>query len=391
MAITAIVLTYLGAEASFSFVGLRYVPLRLHADLPADIRVFAQSSKSGVLPRDPVLLLGDSYAQGYGDWLLEADPDRNGPFHSGHIIHKRSGRDVITLGQSGAGSAEAMAALPAMAYARTKDAWYLRLPKPHVAIVYFYEGNDLNDDMAFLERRVEKSDGGDLVDRIDRAIAAYPSALLVDTNSLPHFPLLRFSYQMARRIYAESIGTATQETEPNDAAGTATPDQPNLVEVAGQMVKLPANLQSPALELTLPEVERAVLVFERSLVFLGKLLPGTPVLVAYLPSPLSSYRLLGAEVSIQRYMTDRAAVYPKQRVAEYSDAICRLIRAATIRQEGFFFDLRAPIRSASLHEVLHGPRDFKHFNRKGMEALGNAVAEQVNRSPTQGACSQNPN
>src|SRR5262249_29182796 len=190
------VLTYLGAEASFSFVGLRYVPLRLHADLPADIRVFAQSSKSGVLPRDPVLLLGDSYAQGYGDWLLEADPDRNGPFHSGHIIHKRSGREVIRWGQSGAGSAEAMAALPAMAYARTKDAWYLRLPKPHVAIVYFYEGNDLNDDMAFLERRVEKSDGGDLVDRIDRAIAAYPSALLVDTNSLPHFPLLRFSYQM---------------------------------------------------------------------------------------------------------------------------------------------------------------------------------------------------
>src|SRR5262249_5780661 len=291
-----------------------------------------------------------------------------------------------------AGSAEGMAALPAMAYARTKDAWYLRLPKPHVAIVYFYEGNDLNDDMAFLERRVEKYDGGGLVDRMDHAIAAYPSALFVDTSSWPpHFPLLRFSYQMARRIYAESISTVTHEQKPNDAASTAPPDQPNLVEVAGQMVKLPANLQSPALELTLPEVERAVLVFERSFVFLRKLLPGTPVLVAYLPSPLSSYRLLGAEVSIQRYMTDRAAVYPKQGVEEYSDAICRLIRAATIRQEGFFFDLRAPIRAASLHEVLHGPRDFKHFNRKGMEALGNAVAEQVNRSPTQGACSQNPN
>jgi len=323
--------------------------------------------------------------------LLEADPNRNGHFHSAHIIHKLSGRDVVTLGQSGAGSAEGVAALPAIAYARSKHAWYLSLPKPHVAIVYFYEGNDLNNNLAFLERRVEKFDGGDVVDRIDRAIAAYPAALFVDTGSLAHFPLLRFSYQLARRIYAELITTVTQEPNPTDAASTAPPDQPNLVEVAGETVKLPANLQSPALELTLPEVERAVLVFERSLVFLRKLLPGTPVLVVYLPSPLSSYRLLGPEVSIQRYMTDRAALYPKQRVAEYGDAICRLIRAATTGQEGYFFDLRAPIRVASRREVLHGPRDFKHFNRKGMEVLGNAVAEQINRAPTGGACSQSTN
>jgi len=78
LAIAATILTYLAAEAAFSLIGLRYLPLRLQADLPADICVFAQSSKAGVLPRDPVVLLGDSYAQGYGDWLLAADPDRNG-------------------------------------------------------------------------------------------------------------------------------------------------------------------------------------------------------------------------------------------------------------------------------------------------------------------------
>jgi len=69
LVIGSIGVTYVAAEAAFAFVGLRYIPLRLHAYLPEDIRVFAQSSKAGVLPRDPVLLLGDSYAQGYGDWL----------------------------------------------------------------------------------------------------------------------------------------------------------------------------------------------------------------------------------------------------------------------------------------------------------------------------------
>src|SRR5882757_7364429 len=98
--------------------------------LPEDIRVFAQSSKAGVLPRDPVLLLGDSYAQGYGDWLLESDPNRNDPFHSAHVIQRLSGRDVVALGESGAGSAEGMAAFPAITYADASRAWVLRLPPP---------------------------------------------------------------------------------------------------------------------------------------------------------------------------------------------------------------------------------------------------------------------
>jgi hypothetical protein len=128
-------LTCMAAEVAFSLVGLRYIPLRLQGELPEEIRVFAQSSKTGVLPRNPVLLLGDSYAQGFGDWLLEANDNRNGPFHSGHVIQAQTGRDVVTLGVSGAGSAEGMAAVPAAAYAHSDQAWYLRLPKPSVAVV----------------------------------------------------------------------------------------------------------------------------------------------------------------------------------------------------------------------------------------------------------------
>jgi GDSL-like Lipase/Acylhydrolase family len=389
LVIAATFVAILGAEAAFSLLGLRYVPLRLHGDLPEDIRVFAQSSKMGVVPRNPVILLGDSYAHGYGDWLLETDPNRNGPFHSAHVIQRLSGRDVVALGVSGAGSSEGMAHLPAIAYAHTKHAWYLRLPPPHVAVVYFYEGNDLNDNLTFLERRVKNPDATDVVEQIDRSIADYPSASLVPTDWWRHFPLLRFSERMARRMYVERTSDkAAQKPRSDDAANAASADPPNVVEVAGQAMELPANLQSPAMELTRPELERAVLVYERSLAFLRKLLPDTPVLVVYLPSPLSSYRLLGPEVSIQRYGTDRATRYPKERAAEYSNAICLLIRAATIGHGADFLDLRTAIRVASTHGILHGPRDFKHFNRKGMEALGQAVAERINRPLTQESCSQ---
>jgi hypothetical protein len=392
LAMLSIGATYLAAEAAFSFVGLRYVPLRLQADLPDDVSVFAQSSKAGVVPRDPVLLLGDSYAHGYGDWLLEADPDRNGPFHSAHVIHSISNRDVVTLGVSGAGSAEGMAAFPAIAYARAERAWYLRLPLPHVVVVYFYEGNDLNNNLTFLESRAENPDSAEPIERIDRSIAAYPSALFVDTDRWRHFPLFRFLDHIVERTYAETVSTKAGRG-PGSANATRADqaDLPNAVEVAGQVSELPPNLQSPALELTRPELERATLVYDRSLAFLRKLLPGTPMLVVYLPSPLSSYRLLGPEVSSQQYVAGRATRYPRERVAEYSDAICHLIRAATIGHGAGFLDLRPAVRAASTHELLHGPRDFKHFNRKGMEVLGQAVAGRIEAPLLQEPCWQSAN
>lgn len=388
LVIAAIGLTYLATEAAFSLVGLRYVPLRLHAYLPGDVRIFAQSSKPGVLPHDPVLLLGDSYAQGYGDWLLAANPDGNGRFHSAHVIQRLSGRDVVTLGMSGAGSAEGIAAAPALAYEDAKRAWYLRLPAPHVAVVYFYEGNDLNDNLGFLDRTAGNADSAGAVERINRSIAAYPPTLSERSDRADHFPFLRFLARLARRIFSE-WGSDKASLDPETvSAPSPAADQPNAVEIAGQLLQLPPHLQSPALELTGSELERAVLVYERSLAFLRKLLPGAPVLVVYLPAPLSAYRLRGPEVSIQPYVADRATRYSSERVAQSSNAICDLVRAATLAHGAGFLDVRPAIRAAGARDLLHGPRDFKHFNRKGMEALGQAVAERIDRPLEQESCSQ---
>jgi hypothetical protein len=385
--ISSILVACLGVEAAFSTVGLRYVPLRLHGDLPADIRIFAQSSKAGVVPEDFVLLLGDSYAHGYGDWLLAADPDRNGPFHSAHVINQLIGRDVVTLGVSGAGSVEGMVAFPANAYAHAKRAWYLRLPPPHAVVVYFYEGNDLNDNARFLASRVAHPDAPHLAEQIDRSIAAYSPTLFAGTDWRRQFPFFRFLDGVVRRSLAE-FSSARPITRPElyEISNAAEPGQVNIVEVAGQAIALPGNLQSPAMELSHPELERTALVFERSLVSLRRLLPGTPVLVVYLPSPLSSYRLLAPEVSIQRYVPDRTVRTPKERVAEYSNAICLLIRTAAVGQGAGFLDSRPAVRAASAHDILHGPRDFKHFNRKGMEVLGRTVAQRLNHPQQQESC-----
>jgi hypothetical protein len=165
-----------------------------------------------------------------------------------------------------------------------------------------------------------------------------------------------------------------------------------MVEVGGRPITLRGTMQSPALQLTHAEIERAVLVFERSLAFLRGLLPNTPVMIVYVPSPLSSYRLLSAHVSAQNHVLnqlsdpDRASYYPKERVAENSNLICALIRAATIEQGAGFLDLRPAVRAASANEMIHGPRDLKHFNREGQKVLGGEVAKRVDTPLAQDSC-----
>jgi hypothetical protein len=48
--------------------------------------------------------------------------------------------------------------------------------------------------------------------------------------------------------------------------------------------------------------------------------------------------------------------------------------------------MRLAIRAASAYELLHGPDDFSHFNREGMELLGLEVAERTARPLVQEPC-----
>ena len=121
----------------------------------------------------------------------------------------------------------------------------------------------------------------------------------------------------------------------------------------------------------------AALVFERSLAYLRTLMPETPVLVVYIPSPLASYSLISSDVSFEGSEDLKPGFSPKERIPENSDKMCEMIRAATMSQGAGFLDLRPVIRAGTVHDVLHGPRDFKHFNRKGYEILGKAVAERL--------------
>lgn len=91
---------------------VRFIPLSLQQNLPPSVRLLAQSSKRGLVPRDYTALLGDSYAEGEGDWRLGIDGGSNPPFHSAHLLRDGGLGDVISFGRSGAGSLSGIALIP---------------------------------------------------------------------------------------------------------------------------------------------------------------------------------------------------------------------------------------------------------------------------------------
>src|SRR3954447_14723704 len=142
--IASIGATYLVASfVIFRFL-LPHLSLNLHPHFPDIAELFSQTSKAGTEPRDYIALLGDSYAEGQGDGLLAAGGDRAKLVHSAHILYRLTGRDVVSLRIGGAGSAQAMVRMPTRVL-RDRCFVYPALEAPRQMLVYFYEGNDLDE------------------------------------------------------------------------------------------------------------------------------------------------------------------------------------------------------------------------------------------------------
>src|SRR5690348_3553110 len=108
VALVSVVAVYAVMEYGLFRVMLPRMTLDIRPHLPDVADVLTQNSKAGYLPHNYIALLGDSYAEGLGDWLVQAKANRAKAFHSANVIEDLTGRDVVSFGKSGAGSAEAL-------------------------------------------------------------------------------------------------------------------------------------------------------------------------------------------------------------------------------------------------------------------------------------------
>jgi lysophospholipase L1-like esterase len=349
-------------------------PLRLSSRLPAPMYVLGESSKSGLLPHDWVLVIGDSFAGGYGDWLTEALTQPGKPsFQATHVLHERTGRDVLSLGTGGADNVSSTAFLVSKRFAALRR---VGLSDPSDVLVYFYEGNDLNDDLRLARRYFELERRGldgfseaDLDACIRRRASAGFWSGLPGTLFVPYL----LTNVLGNKAQGGTTGETKSELRLSEKPFPAPPEV-NVFRAGKWHAHLPGEGRGPALDLTEPETEFALRLLAGSLRWTRKRFEGARFALVYIPSPMACYEFSSPSVSVRSY-EGRDSVYPARAAVPRSDELrSRVQRIAEACGFGWI-DTTPRVREAARADLLHGPKDFGHFNRAGYTLLGEILAE----------------
>jgi hypothetical protein len=367
LALASLVLCYVVLEYAIFRIALPYLPVDARTHLPDMIDVLAQGSKAGYLPHDYVALLGDSYAEGLGDWLLQQGGDRTKPFHSADVIRELTGRDVVSFGNGGAGSAEAVVRRTAHELPTSRCSAFPTPEIPRQMFVYFYEGNDVEDNVHFVDRVNSRYGRADAA-AIDRYLAedygaTYPWHC--------HLQLADLMVSMASFAYRYHV-----LGWPIDNWGTAAP-RANRLLVNDRTVEAPA-LLGPAMTPIGDDdtIRMGMGVLAHSLSWLRSRFADVPVEVVYIPAALSIYRHAGETITYC-IATNIARTAPAAKVERNHAFIRDLARDIAGRQGIPFLDATPALREAASAQVIHGPRDWDHLKKIGYNVLGSLVAADV--------------
>src|SRR2546421_3213574 len=273
LVLLSLAVTYLAASFFLFRVIIGDLSINLHPHFPDLAEVFAQTSKAGTVPRDYIALLGDSYAQGQGDGLLNANGDRAKALHSAHVLQRRTGRDVISIGTGGAGSAQAMVRMPTRIL-RDGCFLYPHLDPPRQILVYFYEGNDLDEN-------------GYVVNVLAQHAA-------VTRENLARYIAEHYAAPPTLRCFTDLADTGLKMaqfllTDTESFENLRKPSAHNKV-IAGGAAHPAPTLQKPPVELDRRATDAALMVFDVSLDWLRSNFASAAITVVYLPSPAAIYR-----------------------------------------------------------------------------------------------------
>jgi lysophospholipase L1-like esterase len=368
IALVSTIVSYFIIEAFFFRVIFPVSDASVRPHLPETPGILAQSTKAGFVPHDYVAILGDSMAEGLGDALLAAGNNEARAFHAAHVVRDLTGRDVVSFGRGGSSSAEGLVRQPARILGGSHCLIFPTVEDPSRIVAYFYEGNDIQDNLAFAAKVAQKFGRSDS-QAIDRFLSEDYAPF---ASWRCHLYLFDIASRMSRFFYKYYyVGVDPYQFQ-------YTPGGSGLL-VAGSTIDAPAPLDGPAIEVSDAGIRSGITVFERSLSWLKARFPNVPITVAYVPTALSIYQLTGPSYrySIEPRDDGKSDWATVAQIARNSDLICNQVRAASAHNAVGFLDTRPALREAASKQLLHGPMDWVHFNEQGYRALGRALAGRL--------------
>lgn len=350
---------------------LTHIPLKFHFALRPELRLLTQISKNSVVPENYTAIFGDSYAQGYGDWLLDADVNTNPPFHSANILHDKMKRDIITFGKSGSSSLQGLVGNPISWLNYLKNSRFSKLGNPDEIIIYFYEGNDLNDNlMDFQLRYIERGYSQAKV-YDEEYFKSFLEKEIVRNNGKDKPSLFSEFYvvDFVTNLLKGPNGHGREEVIPFKEGNI------NRAIVNGKEINMPDGLHSPSMELSLNEMHLGVYLFRQSLSYMLSQFPGIKVSLVYIPAVMTCYDMSSPYASFQPYDKGRDTIIERSQIFLRSDKIFSMVKTVAQDLGVRVYDTRPALRKEAKTRIIHGPKDWKHLNKTGYHVMSDAIVK----------------
>ena len=370
------------------------LPLRLYGSIDKNLRILAQSSKKSTLPHEYIAIVGDSYAVGAGDWLEEVRGGTSffgSPSYSpAHLINEKTGIDVVSFGQGGVGSFGGIWKEPITQFLHINSVKNYHLSPPKYFLVFFYEGNDIYDNVGFLREKLFSIKKGSLKKKTELNEVITPLNREFQKVLDSDYSRSLWKNMLFTRSLSQGISNLVKEfafLNKNLPFYFSFPQTPiSLGLINGVKTPLPMHLQGPSLfaanlnerlkELYISEEEYklGLYVFEQSLAALAEFFPQTEIKIVFIPSPLSSYQIVSSKVSFRGYI-EKESLVDTVKIKKRHAKLCEAIRGISLVRKVSFLNTTKSLRKVASQEFIHGPIDWDHFNKRGYEALSTDIAE----------------
>lgn len=289
-------------------------------------------------------VFGDSFSEGAGDELLDED-DEYGIFNK----LEDSGITELVFGRGGYGNigtyVEFEQCYPLISRYTTFD--ISEIDNYRVLLV-FYAGNDLNNNLVEKEREVNE--------------LIYKLRFFL--------PLYEFAYREVRHFASIIYQKITNKAPLSDVPSG------NKLPVSSSGIELQLYPQSAATELTITELKDSLSVVTSVLDKVHDRLPAAEnYMMLYLPAVASSYSF-DDEIRVQSYSGNAFFSTTADFNLQRHQTILNELRQTTSNIGWFLCDTTPKLLAQTDQGIaVHGPRDWKHFNKIGYGIVANAYEE----------------
>ena len=370
--------------ALFLIAPQKILPRPLAGSLPNTLLTFYPDTYNKNTLNKYVAILGDSYAQGGGDAYLSGVYD----YSISHHLYKESKKNYLLFARAGFGSISAVSNLVKIHKLSRHSYLTKDLNKPEEIYFFFYEGNDLRDNIAEYQNFMinDEKINDYTLRRINTNINLTNSDKIKNS-----FPILPF----VSEFFGDFVNLFKQLFKKNDLTEIKSLIVSRIKKLFGYTIVLDDSpvdkrtwknsirnnenfknirpIQGAAIHLTKKEVSIALQIFFESIKYIKSWSETDKIHIVYLPSPITSYTWNEPIIYYYQNFEEDIKSTMNEKNKINSIFIRNEINNFSKKNNIQFFDTTDYLFEKGKKELLHGPLDWGHFNYYGYKNISRYI------------------